>query len=877
MRPMELTISGWGPYKEAQNIDFKAFFGTGLFLITGATGAGKTTIFDAICFALYGAMSGDVREKNSVRSDFCDAGGETFVELTMEHGGNIYRICRNPEYERLKKRKSGGSSYTKERENATLYMPDGSIIAGSQEVNKRIQELLVLNLKQFKQISMIAQGEFSRLLTAPSKEKITIFREIFGTGVCDAFQRVLRERAKVLYVEAEGIRQRLDEAVNLLSPLKDSFSEEAFEQLIDAENRNYEAIREYLKELEKKYGKRRQKAAKEYDKTEQEMGSLVAAISRIEEENLRFDKLQRQRERLAELREQEPQMHQLEKTLNQAKNAGFLEPHRVKLEASFNQLEKKKDQLEKSLREKEELQLEKKELQPRYRMREKIAEGLILMERCEELAKAEKEQKARAEQLELERKKQQDKYLQQEELCKKSQRLYEEADYAYKRAAAGIVAKLLEDGKPCPVCGSTEHPSPAQIGEDVPDEQKLKSLKKTAEKERETLQNLHEILVGKNTQYDTLHAQCEETELQRQLEEEKLEGAIKYLTDFEGIPAKEIQGRMKELVERYQNLEVLLSEKEESCKRMREEIEAETEEAEDLSASFLRMLKDYGFSGKHEYEGSVKSREEQQEMEERLRGYREESRSLQDGICQLEQEQTQVEKADLLSLQERQKELEKERKQLLEEQKSLAVWLSGISHARASMKEKLKELAAVSEEYGYVKDLDNMAGGTNSKKLVFEQYVLASYFEEILGAANVRFLKMTGGRYEMERSETVGDGRSRDNLEIQVRDYYTGKCRSVKTLSGGESFKASLSLALGMSDVIQAFHGGIRVDTLFVDEGFGSLDSESLDQACEALSALVEKDRLVGIISHVPELRERIDHQLVVEKSNTGSNIRGVV
>lgn len=183
----------------------------------------------------------------------------------------------------------------------------------------------------------------------------------------------------------------------------------------------------------------------------------------------------------------------------------------------------------------------------------------------------------------------------------------------------------------------------------------------------------------------------------------------------------------------------------------------------------------------------------------------------------------------------------------------------------------------VSEEYGYVKDLDNAANGMNPKKLVFEQYVLAAYFEEILRAANVRLMKMTADRYEMSRPDKVTDGRSRDNLEIQVLDYYTGKVRSVKTLSGGESFKASLCLALGMSDVIQAFHGGIRVDTLFVDEGFGSLDSESLDQACETLSSLVEKDRLIGIISHVPELRERIDNQLLVEKTNSGSSIRCVL
>ena len=178
------------------------------------------------------------------------------------------------------------------------------------------------------------------------------------------------------------------------------------------------------------------------------------------------------------------------------------------------------------------------------------------------------------------------------------------------------------------------------------------------------------------------------------------------------------------------------------------------------------------------------------------------------------------------------------------------------------------------EAYSLLKDLDDAANGNNKRRLVFEQYVLAGYFEEILRAANLRFYKMTGGRYEMSRIREAGDGRIKDSLEIQVMDYYTGKVRSVKTLSGGESFKASLSLALGMSDVIQAMSGGIRVDTLFIDEGFGALDSESLDQACETLMGLVEHNRLIGIISHVQELRERIDNQIVIEKTNSGSSIR---
>ena len=202
---------------------------------------------------------------------------------------------------------------------------------------------------------------------------------------------------------------------------------------------------------------------------------------------------------------------------------------------------------------------------------------------------------------------------------------------------------------------------------------------------------------------------------------------------------------------------------------------------------------------------------------------------------------------------------------------------SELTRTKRLFGEKLEKIEEQSKEYGRIKELENIASGNNAKKLVFEQYVLAGYFEQILRAANVRFRKMTLGRYEMHRSKEVGDGRVKDNLEIEVMDFYTGKLRSVRTLSGGESFKASLSLALGLSDVIQAMHGGIKVDTLFIDEGFGALDSESLDQACATLMSLVETERLIGIISHVQELRERIDKQIVIDKTGSGSTLKLVV
>lgn len=872
MRPKQLTISGWGPYKEVCQIDFTAFEGKGLFLITGATGAGKTTIFDAVCFALYGDVSGEMREKNTVRSDFADADTKTFVELVMEHGGKTYRICRNPEYERPKKRKNGGSAYTKERENAILYLPDGSVVEGSNEVTRRIQELLVLNLKQFKQISMIAQGEFSRLLTAPSREKIAIFREIFGTGVYESFEAILRQRSRELAAQAAALKSKLEEAVRMLS-----LPEEEYVQLTETEHLNFEAVAEYLKGLEKEYRKVLQQEGKEYRRIEQEITALAAQISRQEEKNRQILKRKECEERLQTLKEQEPAMRTLEKEWKQAQNAGFLEPAEVKLTALRAQLADKEEQLAGNKSQAKILRQEQKSLQKTFAARERITAALRLWEGCRQLEEMETKQKNLLTRLEKDMENLPAEYLRQEAVCMEKRHAYDEAELTYRRASAGILARLLAAGKPCPVCGSLTHPAPAHAEENVPDETRLKALQREAREADQELQKLHALVVEKSTRYEAEKKRYEELCVQREQEEKKLAAEDSCLEEFKALPIQEAYRKLEAMTGRYRSLQELLEEKVAAAQLLQEEIRKGKEEVADCTAAFRQQLKEYGFSSLPQYEKSRRLPEKQRQMEETLRGYREENKSLKELVKQLRQGKDGQELTELAPLQEQYSRLEEKKQLLFNSQKSHNVCLDAMMRTRCSLKEKLGELEKISEEYGYVKDLDNVAGGMNPKKLVFEQYVLASYFEEILRAANLRLLKMTGGRYEMSRPEQVGDGRSRDNLEIQVLDYYTGKLRSVKTLSGGESFKASLSLALGMSDVIQAFHGGIRVDTLFVDEGFGTLDGESLDQACETLQALVEKDRLVGIISHVPELRERIDSQLIVHKTSSGSTVRIVL
>ena len=871
MRPIHLTISGWGPYKGECNIDFNEFDGKGLFLITGATGAGKTSVFDAICFALYGDVSGGMREKNSVRSDFADAETKTYVELVMEHGGDVYKIYRNPEYERPKKRKAGGSAYTKERENAILYMPGGKIIEGSQDVTRKIQEILVLNLKQFKQISMIAQGEFSRLLMAPSREKIAIFREIFGTGIYEEFENVLRQRAKTLYGEAATLKNKLDEAVRMLS-----LPDEEYEQLTASENLNYENIYEYLKSIEKEYDKRAKESSKEYAKLDKESIKLTALITKTEERNRQLIKLQECKLRMEVLEGRKKDMLALEKELKQAHNAGYIMPFYVKLQELETRLTTMRDSLAEAKEYLKKLKNEKKSLQKIYDSKDIIATVIRLKEEFEKTQKQYMTQLSIIEKCKNDTDALSAKYLDQEQICKKKNHEYEDADYAYRRATAGIVARMLREGEPCPVCGSLNHPSPARAGDDVPDENQLKLLKKQAKEAEDALLNLHTLIVEKKTTCEA--EEKKRSELCGLLEQQQtgIRKSEKYMEAFTGLSVQECYDRLADITGRYQKLEGLIAQNESYIQKNAEEIIKDTEELASGKDTLKAMVKEHGFGSVAGFVDSSRSREEQQVMSDTLQDFNEEKTALKELIGQLGKGKVK-DVVDVQSLKDRANVLEAEKQRLLNEQKHWDIYTDAIKRTINSIREKLDDLRRVSGEYGYVKDLDNVASGMNPKRLVFEQYVLATYFEEILRAANIRFMKMTAGRYEMSRLETASDGRSRDNLEIQVFDYYTGKYRSVKTLSGGESFKASLSLALGMSDVIQAFHGGIRVDTLFVDEGFGTLDGESLEQACETLRTLVEKDRFVGIISHVPELRERIEHQIIVHKTSSGSTIQLVV
>lgn len=882
MKPQKLTICGWGPYKDKVEVDFEKFHGRGLFLITGPTGAGKTTLFDAISYALYGSLSGEMRDKErgSVRSDFADPDTPTYVELTMLHAGKVYRIRRNPEYLRPKKRSGGENSFTKEKENAILYLPEEKVVEGVKEVNAYIKELLALDYSQFKQLSMIAQGEFARLLTAPPKDKTKIFREIFGTGIYERFTANLSARAKKHYFLIAEQKHKLEEDIRLLAVgLKETELDEEvkahFQTAIEAKYWNQEEILQCLAKMLTQAKESAKEQEKNYQQAERKLEEANILLAKRQEENKRVQEYHNALTLGETLKVQEPEYTLKSKQYQDAVNAGWVELEDVKQKQAHLKLTELEQEQERLLAEIHANQQKRESLQDFWHHREELRELIASLDEAEKKAKS--IQNLEADRLQKQKELEQGRmlYTQKEQVYLTQKAAYEDALLAQKRAAIGLAATLLEVGKPCPVCGSTEHPQPAKLQANVLSEQELEELKKKLEEKEADAQLCYQKVVVLQTREQELQERLKEQKQEEAVLREKLEQQTEPIcVEFLQLGAGSAGKLWQKNSEEYSRVQTILQEKAARFQQVKEQAEQQKAVVQEANTSFQQILSQYGFASKEAYKEACLSKQQREQLGKELEQYQQKKAANRQLIEHLRQSITEDTLVDLQPLEAEISAWKEKKDVMLRAAKKWEQCLGELKKTQKLCKEKLAEIEKQSKEYSCIKALENIATGNNVKKLVFEQYVLAGYFEEILIAANVRFRKMTSGRYEMHRTKEVGDGRVKDNLEIEVMDFYTGKYRSVRTLSGGESFKASLSLALGLSDVIQAMSGGVRVDALFIDEGFGALDSESLDQACSTLMSLVETERLIGIISHVQELRERIDKQIIIEKSGSGSTLK---
>ncbi len=839
MKPLYLELSGWGPYASVNKVDFTKFQTGELFLITGPTGAGKTTIFDGITYALYGEVSGKVRSKNSLRSDFALPETETYVILEFSHNKEFFRIERHPKYFRPKKR---GEGFTVKREEAVLIMEDRTVVSGIANVNQKVCEILSVDYDQFKQLSMLAQGEFMDLLTTKSNQRADIFRSIFHTQIYQKVQVLAGEKAKNLKNKITALEYKMEEAADWLN------HEEELAWILEQKN-----ISEIMKSLEiekKDISRQIQKIEQKLEKAERDIKDAEMFCNDIRGRIVRVQKMEQELEQLSlkeqhageEIQRMQQKKTQLENEFDKIQNMRerrlFLEDARQKA-MEGRKLAKEKTQAEKQLqKQKQRCAAAKYQQWERYAKRQKEAEHQ-LNDAKKQLEKWKSNYQEADQQLILEK----------EKLIRMQSEFF--------AANVGVLAARLDEGMPCPVCGSFSHPKKAKIIKEAPRQQDVDQQQDVVAETEKIFQTYYQKTMEFQEKTSASEKLLEERtkEMFPEPEQGKNWGGKEKL-DIEEEEEKylEIQGKYALLCGRFDGLS--------------KEVKAFIEREDEMQAEYEKLS-----CWIEQYE--KETQELNCQLEQKMIVFTQTKALIEEKKIQDHLEKEQLPSESVISERENQKtELLREQKQLKYKKEQLIILNGHLQMTMKSLEEKSKKKEGLEQEYGIIGDVDQLLNGNNHLKLTLEQYVLISYFQDILRAANLRLRKMTNGRYEMFRQEYVSDGRKKDHLEIEVLDYYTGKKRSIRTLSGGESFKAALCLSLGLSDVIQSYAGGVRIDILFVDEGFGALDEESLNQAVDTLIQLAGEHRMIGIISHVEELKERIENQIVITKMKEGSHIQ---
>lgn len=942
MRPLKLIMSAFGPYAGSTEVDFTSLGERGLYLITGDTGAGKTTIFDAITFALYGEASGEIREASMLRSNYAAEKTPTFVELSFVLGGKEYRVRRNPEYNRPKAR---GEGFTVQKSDAELTLPDGKIITRQKDVNQQIVEILGIDRSQFTRIAMIAQGDFRKLLFASTEERKKIFQKLFHTHFYQSLQEELKRISAQMRKEFEKASASLDQyAEGILcapdDPLQDQVQKarehqipvakiaELLKQLIDSDRMSESGLERQEKDLSEKISSSDKTLTVAAEQKKQK-ASLASAKAQQQHE---IDRASACQEALKKAKLQQPKIEELTQKAADLK-AQILEYERLdELISEVTEVSRKTSDNQRDLKYKSEkleslqitFQAQKQELgslQDAGEQEAKLtAQRDKMQQRVEDLDGLQMEL-AHLHQIDKKLSKAQQEYRAIQETAEKSQASYDHMRKAYLDEQAGILAQDLIDGQACPVCGATRHPHPANISTEAPTKEQLEqaeeladqSAKKAGDASRKAGE-LRGRLAGQEqlvmkTASELLGDGCYDS----------MDTGLAVGNDFKeiagsGICAASDFSNIQEMLEARQQktkaaLEALQEELKETAKRRKRRDELglqipETETKIGQTEAALQELKAARASLTARQEAAEKQRDvlqeklaypDKSEAEAAIRNLVKEQKALADDIAGAEEACHESEKtlaALEATIAEAQRQLaehddvdfeseEKRRKSLADEMQVISSRRQEI-HARVAanqttlekIQERQAQLEEVESRWRWIKALADTAGGTlaGKEKIMLETYVQMAYFDRIIARANVRFLVMSGGQYELKRRQEAENNRSQSGLELDVVDHYNGSERSVKTLSGGESFKASLSLALGLSDEIQASAGGIRLDTMFVDEGFGSLDEESLAQAMESLAGLADGNRLVGIISHVPELKQRIEKQILVRKDRSGGS-----
>lgn len=893
MKPINLRISAFGPYKDEVNIDFTKLGENGIFLITGDTGAGKTSIFDAISFAIFGEVSGSNRPIQSIRSDFADINLDTYVELEFIHKNKKYKILRNPAYEKPKKK---GEGFTKKSADASLEYDD-IVVSGIKNVDIKIEEILGINAKQFKQISMLAQGEFLKILFAESKERTEIFRKIFDTNIYNSIARKLKEKLKINEDELKELKNSfITNTANILWEKEKYINLDSKINEIDIDN--------VLKELEqelKENKKENSKIEEEITKQEREIKVIEENISKQEELNLKIENYKQLLTKQNEYKKQEEEIEKLKNKIAQnQKIREIIKPKADKVNNEkeiIKKLEKDLDTIKRNIqignaKEKE----HEKKVEIVNKIGEKYKEYNNYLEIKKELLEKANIIK-NIENLEITK----NNYLKEYEQLEKEYKIinneYLEKESEFFKEQVGIIAEKLEENKPCPVCGSITHPNIAKKSASVLSKEELEKIKENLEIKQNNKLKKQEECIKVNSQINILIQEIGK-ESDNKLELESAKNKLKeefninkeklisieqtILKEYKSISNKNLDitkfeyDKFKDSI-----IDLINLEKNElvKSKTLQEEKMNQLQESnlrlDKYTKEYFNELLKLRFKNEEEYNKILLTNIEIENIQKNIEDFTRNVAINNTKISDLEKEAKGKSTKDLKI----QKEKLMAYKNILIEKRKEYVKVKGkLDNNMRIYKlllENAKELKQKIKDFIIYDELSRTANGTlaGKKRIEFEQYVQATYFDMVILEANKRLAKMTENRYFLIRKEEPEKISDKIGLDLEVKDNYNGKIRDVKSLSGGEAFKAALSLALGLSDVIQSYSGGIVVDTLFIDEGFGSLDTESREQAINTLSLLIDNNKLIGIISHVTELKERIDKKIIVTKTSDGSKI----
>ena len=920
MRPITLTMSAFGPYAGKEVLDMEQLGRGGLYLITGDTGAGKTTIFDAICYALYGAPSGEARDAGMFRSKYADERTETYVELVFDYAGKRYRVRRNPDYMRPKTR---GEGFTAQKADAELEYPDGRKVTKVKDVTRAVEEIMGVDRNQFTQIAMIAQGDFLKLLLASTEERKKIFQKLFNTRAFASLQELLKRESNGL----AGENQRLTESVkqyiggiecapeDSLAPMvhqahKGELMTEEVMQLLDGLIAQDEALEISLKTADEALDQRSGEVtgklaqAESQRKAEREQAEAQRALeekrSALEEmktllrlEQEKTPESEARTKRMAEIQAQLPGYEELEKkrnTLSQCKR----ELNRCTADQLAEQQKQKdlKQQLMDCKAELEGLKTageEKAALESAWQSQKETGEKLDRLQsalnRLSDLKRAMKQAQIGY----------REQYAQAEDL----RTTYREMHKAYLDEQAGILAQELEEGQPCPVCGSCTHPHKAVKSAQAPRKEELDRMeqKKAQAEARETEASQ---AAGKAvSEYEARRSTVLESaaELLGDIPAEKILTALQQARTENSAQLNALGDQLQAMdrqLRRKAELEQLLPSMEgrlEDSASLTGQLEKKSTELETEQKNLIERItvleQTLQFAGKREAESEVVRLErENTEAKNRLdradRQYKTagEAVKLEQGKLEtarkLLENRVELDEEALLN---EQSSIRKSREENQRARRALSARLSNNQKTRKNIADRVQDISAVESRYRWVKALSDTANGSiqGKEKIMLETYVQMNYFDRVLEKANTRLMTMSDGQYDLQRRRAADNNRSQSGLDLDVIDHYNGSTRPVNSLSGGESFMASLALALGMSDEIQESAGGIQLDTMFVDEGFGSLSDDALQQAMKVLMGLSEGNRLVGIISHVAELKDMIDKQIVVRKDKSNGSHAAIV